>query len=43
MASLDQKCYIADCFIHLELMNGMVLLEIPLLLHNADASADSVK
>ena len=37
------KCHAAHCFSYLELMNGMVLLTIPLVSHDADASANSVK
>ena len=43
MVPHDQKGYVAHCFHCLDLMNGMMLLTVPVALHDADISANSVK
>ena len=39
MALHDQKSYVAHSFIHLDLMNTIMLCIMPFALHDADASA----
>ena len=40
---MTKRSYSTHCFNHLDLMNIMVPLRIPLVSHNADASANSAK
>ena len=43
MALHDQKHYVAHYFSHLDLMDTVVLLTMPLASHDGEASANSVK